>query len=75
MAREFVRNIKNTNVTGKNKEPLYTNKQNDLLNDENHVYVRHKNEYLRITGSKDEGQAPDISFRLDDEGNLYYIIK
>lgn len=71
MARDFVRNIKNTTVIGKNKEPLYTNKQNDLLNDENHVYVRHKDKYIRITGDK----TPNISFRLDDEGNLYYIIK
>ena len=45
MAKEFVRNIKNTTVN----EPLNTNEQNDLLSDTQHIYIRNKNTYYPLT--------------------------
>lgn len=40
MGRKFVRNITGTELTGKNVEPFDTNVQNDLLSDDQDVYVR-----------------------------------
>ena len=54
MARKFVRNITGTKLKGKNKEPLKTNMQNDLLSDDEHVYVRNKDEYHCLTDNLKE---------------------
>lgn len=49
MARKFVRNITGTKLKGENKEPLKTNMQNDLLSDDEDVYVRNKDDYHCLT--------------------------
>lgn len=49
MARKFVRNITGTKLRGKNKEPLKTNIQNDILSDEEDAYIRNKDEYHCLT--------------------------
>lgn len=49
MSREFVRNIKNTKITGDKIEPLYTNIQNDLLSDDEDVAVRNQDDYHLLT--------------------------
>lgn len=53
MAKEFVRNIKNTKLDSNEelKEPLYTNVQNDLLSDKKHAYIRNNDFYFPITKS------------------------
>lgn len=54
MARKFVRNITGTKLKGENKEPLKTNMQNDLLSDDEDVYVRNKDEYHCLTDNLKE---------------------
>lgn len=108
MTRRFVRSIKNTKLTGDNKEPLETNNQNDLLSNGVDVFVRNNAEYHNITDNvkkiisknnsikinvldkntveleaknfgdgKDgeNGLTPNVSFRLDETGNLYYQVE
>lgn len=40
MSKEFVRTIKNTRIKGDIVEPFYTNVQNDILNDDENIYIR-----------------------------------
>lgn len=49
MSKKFVRNITDTKIRGEVKEPFYTNTQNDLLSDEEDVFVRNKDEYHALT--------------------------
>lgn len=49
MARKFVRNITGTKCKGSVKEPLATNVQNDILSDEEDVFIRNKKEYHCLT--------------------------
>ena len=65
MAKEFVRNIKETKLRGKNIEPLYTNEQNDLLSDKQHAYIRNNDFYFPLTqaildlvSENDDGKNP-----------------
>lgn len=51
MAKKFVRNITNTKLTGENKEPLYTNVQNDILSDDTDIYIRNQDTYFPLTKS------------------------
>ena len=74
MAKEFVRNIKETKLRGKNIEPLYTNEQNDLLSDKKHAYIRNNDYYFPLTqaildlvASNDDGKNP-VKPKLNIDG-------
>lgn len=76
MAKRFTRNITDTVLTGKEKEPLYTNVQNDLLSDDNHVYVRNKNDYHCLTNAIQEIESKNdnlIVERIDNKVTLEVI--
>lgn len=64
MAKEFVRNIKETKLRGKNIEPLYTNEQNDLLSDKEHAYIRNNDWYFPLTQA-----ILDVVAKNDDSKN------
>lgn len=49
MSKKFVRNITGSKLRGDKVEPLHTNVQNDLLSDEEDVFVRNKKEYHALT--------------------------
>lgn len=59
MAKRFTRNIRS--IKNIEKQPKYTNKQNDLLSDKKDVYVRNQDKYEKITGGVKEvnGETPD----------------
>lgn len=74
MAKEFVRNIKETKLRGKNIEPLYTNEQNDLLSDKKHAYIRNNDYYFPLTqaildlaSANDDGKNP-VKPKLNIDG-------
>lgn len=65
MAKRFTRNIRS--IKDIEKQPKYTNQQNDLLSDDKHVYVRNKDQYEQITGGVKEvnGETPDENGNVD----------
>lgn len=67
MARKFVRNITGTKLRGKKNEiePLYTNLQNDLLSDDEDVFIRNIDEYHCITDNIKEVNV--------DSGNIQVV--
>lgn len=73
MSREFVRNIKNTVLKGKNKEPLHTNIQNDLLSDKEDVYVRNQKEYHCLTDNIKEIVSPNIKINKINKNKVELI--
>lgn len=73
MAKKFVRNITNTKLEGANKEPLFTNIQNDILSDDEHVYIRNKNEYFPLTKSILDIKSPNQSIKIRKTKNTVYI--
>lgn len=73
MAKKFVRNITNTKLEGANKEPLFTNIQNDILSDNENVYIRNKNEYFPLTKSILDIKSPNQSIKIRKTKNTVYI--
>lgn len=69
MARIFVRSIKDTILKGIGKEPLHTNDQNDLLSDNEHVYVRNKDEYHCLTDNIKEIKSGSDNVTITDNGD------
>lgn len=64
MAKRFTRNIRS--IENIEKQPKYTNQQNDLLSDDKHVYVRNKDEYHNLTNSVKSVNDETI----DENGNV-----
>lgn len=65
MAKRFTRNIRS--IKDIEKQPKYTNQQNDLLSDDKHVYIRNKDKYERITGLNDiNARLNDLQSRIDN---------
>lgn len=69
MAKKFVRNITNTKLTGDNKEPLYTNVQNDILSDDKDIYIRNQDEYFPLTKSILSITSSDNSVKINRKNN------
>lgn len=64
MAKRFTRNIRS--IESIEKQPKYTNEQNDLLSDDKHVYVRNQGKYEKITGNVEKVNNKEP----DDSGNV-----
>ncbi|BCZ76241.1 BppU family phage baseplate upper protein [Tetragenococcus phage phiWJ7] len=79
MAKRITRNIRS--IKDIEKQPKYTNKQNDLLSDEKDVYVRNKDQYEQITGGVKEvnGETPDengnVNLQLKDFAGQEKIVR
>lgn len=73
MAKKFVRNITNTKLEGADKEPLFTNIQNDILSDNEHVYIRNRDEYFPLTKSILDIKSPNQSIKIRKTKNTVYI--
>lgn len=69
MAKKFVRNITNTKLTGDNKEPLYTNVQNDILSDDKDIYIRNQDTYFPLTKSILNITSSDNSVKINRKNN------
>lgn len=68
MSKKFVRNITNTKLKGDNKEPLYTNIQNDILSDDEDVYVRNQKEYHCLTDNIKEVKTTNDVIEVEKTG-------
>lgn len=79
MAKKIVRNITNTIVRGSKAEPFKTNVQNDLLNDDEDVFVRNRDHYHAITDDIKKIHIPAkndlISVEVIDKNNVRLIGK
>ena len=64
MAKRITRNIRS--IEDIEKQPKYTNKQNDLLSDDKDVYVRNQDKYEQITGGVKEVNGNGSN----DQGNV-----
>jgi len=64
MAKRFTRNIRS--VENIEKQPKYTNEQNDLLSDDKEVYIRNQGKYEKITGNVEKVNNKEP----DDSGNV-----
>lgn len=73
MAKKFVRNITNTKLTGENKEPLYTNVQNDILSDDTDIYIRNQDTYFPLTKSILDITSSDSSIKVKRFNNTVDI--
>ena len=73
MAKKFVRNITNTKLEGANKEPLFTNTQNDILSDSKDAYIRNRNEYFPLTKSITDIKSEDKSVKITRKNSTVYI--
>ncbi|BDU78949.1 BppU family phage baseplate upper protein [Tetragenococcus phage phiYA5_2] len=74
MAKRLTRNIRS--IKDIEKQPKYTNKQNDLLSDDKHVYVRNKDQYVQITGGVKEvnGETPDENGNVNLQTNDHNLL-
>ena len=73
MAKKFVRNITNTKLEGADKEPLFTNVQNDILSDGKDAYIRNRNEYFPLTKSITDIKSEDKSVKITRKNSTVYI--
>jgi len=73
MAKKFVRNITNTKLEGADKEPLFTNLQNDILSDDKNAYIRNQDEYFPITKSILDIKSPNGSIKIRKYKNTVSI--
>ena len=73
MARKFTRNITGTTLRGENKEPLHTNKQNDLLSDEEDAFIRNNDDYHCLTDNIKEITSPNIIVNRIDKNTVELI--
>lgn len=73
MAKKFIRNITNTKLEGANKEPLFTNVQNDILSDGVNAYIRNRNEYFPLTKSITDIKSEDKSVKITRKNSTVYI--
>ncbi|MDN6599509.1 MAG: hypothetical protein L0L13_09705 [Tetragenococcus koreensis] len=64
MSKRFTRNIRS--IENIEKQPKYTNEQNDLLSDDKHVYIRNKDKYENLTNSVKSVNDKTI----DEKGNV-----
>ncbi|MDN6161889.1 MAG: hypothetical protein L0I79_03855, partial [Atopostipes sp.] len=64
MAKRFTRNIRS--IENIEKQPKYTNEQNDLLSDDKEVYIRNQGKYEKITGNVEKVNNKEP----DDSGNV-----
>lgn len=56
MSNRFVRNIQHHKIPA-TEEPLYTNQQNDIISDDNNIYIRHRDKYLLIASADGSGSG------------------
>jgi len=73
MAKRFTRNIRS--IEDIEKQPKYTNEQNDLLSDKKDVYVRNQNKYEKITGGVHQvnNKTPDDSGNVEIDTGVMQV--
>lgn len=70
MSNRFVRNIQHHKIPA-TEEPLYTNQQNDIISDDNNIYIRHRDKYLLIASA--DGSANGLTKIFSDNPDLLSV--